>query len=166
MQREWSVDEIISLEGAEEVLELVLRLRHCDGGGYPSREYLDKMGDLANAVMMRLNGYKDAWNQSTAAEGTVSLAKVHVSQEKRVFDTFTSYIEGGTADAKRKGETHVEELRSMATQSATTQAQLEKTQQLLEVVQAQRASLQEENGQLKAELDDVYNRSLQPQGGR
>ena len=70
------------------------------------------------------------------------------------------------AGAKRKGETHVEELRSMATQSATTQAQLAKTQQLLEVVQAQRASLQEENGQLKAELDDVYKRSLQPQGGR
>ena len=43
---------------------------------------------------------------------------------------------------------------------------MSKCQQLLEVVQAQRASLQEENGQLKAELDDVYKRSLQPQGGR
>ena len=104
LQCSWKVDEIISLGGAKNTVELMLRLRYCQGGGYPSRAELGAMGDLEHAVMMQLNGFHDTWNQSTTAEGQVALASVHASQSDKTWKSFTSYILGGRKHGKRPDE--------------------------------------------------------------
>ena len=106
LERDWSVDEIISDDDRLEVLEVATRFRYRGNvGGLPTEAEHDEMGPLETYVVKRWMGYKDGWVYYTKDEGAETLETIHVTQSDASWNAFTSYIEGGTADAKRKGET-------------------------------------------------------------
>ena len=106
LEREWSVDEIISDDDKLEVLEVATRFRYRGNvGGLPTEAEHDEMGPLETYVVKRWMGYKTGWVYSTAEEGAVALASVNVTNSDASWNAFTSYILGGTKLAKQEGET-------------------------------------------------------------